>query len=68
MLKNLNAGDRFVDEIGRVFVVKAVAGNMYVTDFIEQIDYEEGQKPYKLEEEKKTAEKQKKAEKQKEDK
>lgn len=50
MLKNLNIGDRFVDEIGRIFIVKEVVTEGYVTEFVEQIDYEEGQKPYKLQE------------------
>ena len=50
MLKNLNIGDRFVDEIGRIFIVKEVVTEGYVTEFVEQTDYEEGQKPYKLQE------------------
>lgn len=49
MLKNLNTGDRFVDEIGRVFIVKEVVAEGYVTEFVEQIDYKEGQRPYRLE-------------------
>lgn len=48
MLKNLKAGDRFVDEIGRVFLVKKVISGGYETEFIGLTDYEEGQKPYKL--------------------
>ena len=52
MLKNLKAGDRFVDEIGRVFLVKKVISGGYETEFIGLMDYEEGQKPYKLDAEK----------------
>lgn len=55
MLKNLKTGDRFVDEIGRVFLVKKVIPDGYETEFIGLTDYEEGQKPYKLEDKKKKA-------------
>lgn len=51
MLKNLTKGDKFVDEIGRVFVVKDIIPGGYETEFVEQIDFEEGQKPYKLKQE-----------------
>ena len=58
MLKNLKVGDRFVDEIGRVFLVKKVISGGYETEFIGLTDYEEGQKPYKLDAEKSEDEKQ----------
>jgi hypothetical protein len=56
MLKNLKTGDRFVDEIGRVFLVKKVIPDGYETEFIGLTDYEEGQKPYRLEAEEKKPE------------